>query len=132
MVLLRQWLIPSKVYATVVGSASLATALPLLLIPLVNQSRAVSVLYFWEIVLVILWAALIGVFGAFFKEKAEMDKGIHKMKIAVWFDVACMLLWLATAARSSYVFFTNIYKPGMFDIGRPKKKFDKEGTTPSA
>ena len=104
------------------GSASLATALPLMIVPFVNQTRAISVLFFWEIVLVILWIALFGVFRDYFNENPEMDSGIQKMKIAVWFDVTCAILWMITAARSSYVFFTNIFKKNFFTVGRPKKK----------
>ena len=61
-----------------------------------------------------------------------MDNGIKKMKIAIWFDVACAILWIITAARSTYVFFTNIFKKNMFTIGKPKRVYGKESDTSTA
>ncbi|RMZ80541.1 hypothetical protein DV737_g2951, partial [Chaetothyriales sp. CBS 132003] len=88
------------VYATAVGSASLATALSVLIIPPRKQIRAIPLLFVLEWILVILWLALFLLFRAFFHENAEMDSGIEKMKIAVYFDVASFILCLNVISRN--------------------------------
>ena len=91
-------------------------------IPIVNQTQALSVLWFWEAILVVMWIALFILFRAYFTENPEMDNGIKRMKEAVWWDVAMAILWTATAARGIYVFFTSIFKQGFYTVGRPKKQ----------
>jgi hypothetical protein len=58
----------------------------------------------WDWVLMVLWAALTGVFGTMYiGDKKLLDDGtkltlsITRMKIAVWIDLISMMLWLATA-----------------------------------
>ena len=53
-----------------------------------SQFRAVALLFVWEWILVILWAAVAGIFGnMYFNENPEMDEGIERMKTAAGFDL---------------------------------------------
>ncbi len=54
----------------------------------------------------ILWAAVFGIFGKLYiHANPQGDKGIMRMKNAVWVDLVNMLLWLVTAVMGVVVFF---------------------------
>lgn len=56
----------------------------------------------------ILWTAVFGVFGkVYIHANPHGDKGIMRMKNAVWVDLVNMLLWLVTAVMAVVVFFLN-------------------------
>ena len=77
-----------QVFAVVVGSMSAITALVFGIISIFAQYRAIAMLFAWEWILVILWAAVSGLFGSmYFDEKTEMDHGIKSMKTAAAFDM---------------------------------------------
>ncbi|KAH8660688.1 hypothetical protein BGZ60DRAFT_413869 [Tricladium varicosporioides] len=82
------------VYAVVVGSFSAVTSV-VYLIPFIVH---IPLLFIWDTILFILWIALFGLFGnMYIKERAEGDKGVQRMKNAVWVDLVCALLWLGSA-----------------------------------
>jgi len=82
------------IYAEIVGSFSAVTAV-LYLIPFFSR---IPLLFIWDTLLFILWIALFGLFGnMYIKENAEGDKGIQRMKNAVWVDLVNALLWLVSA-----------------------------------
>ncbi|KAF9869530.1 hypothetical protein CkaCkLH20_13015 [Colletotrichum karsti] len=86
------------VFAEVVGALSAVTAV-LYFIPFIKRFAAVFV---WDFILFVLWIALFGLFGnMYIKEDAEGDKGIQRMKNAVWVDLANALLWLIGALASA-------------------------------
>ena len=77
-----------QVFAVVVGSLAAITALIFAIIGFFSQYRTVAMLFAWEWILVILWAAVTGLFGSmYFHEHAEMDHGVQSMKSAAAVDV---------------------------------------------
>lgn len=63
------------------------TALVLIVIGFFAHYKAVAYLFAWEWILVILWAAVTGLFGSmYFGENPEMDNGVKSMKTAAAFD----------------------------------------------
>jgi len=96
------------VFAVVVGSMSAITALVFGIISIFSQYRTIAMLFAWEWILVILWAAVSGLFGnMYFNEKTEMDHGIKSMKTAAAFDIVNLILWFITAVTGTVVFFTS-------------------------
>jgi len=82
------------VYAEVTAALSAFTAL-LYLIPFTSR---IPLAFVWDTILFILWIALFGLFGnMFIKEHAEGNKGVQRMKNAVWIDLVNALLWLTSA-----------------------------------
>ena len=76
-----------QVFAVAVGSMSAITALLLGLAGVAFQYRTVAVCFVWEWILVVLWAAMTGIFmGMYQKENAEGDHKITDMKTASAFD----------------------------------------------
>ena len=76
-----------QVFAVTVGSMSAITALLLGLAGILFQYRTVAVCFVWEWILVVLWAAMTGIFmGMYRKENAEGDHNITEMKTASAFD----------------------------------------------
>jgi TctA family transporter len=56
----------------------------------------------------ILWVAVFGIFAKLFlHEDPEGDKGIQRMKNAIWVDLTNMLLWLVSGIMGAIVFFTS-------------------------
>ncbi|KAF2714436.1 hypothetical protein K504DRAFT_366941 [Pleomassaria siparia CBS 279.74] len=52
------------------------------------------------------YMVLFGIFGKMYiKEDAEGDKGIIRMKNAVWVDLTNMVLWIGTAIYGAFVFW---------------------------
>ncbi len=85
------------------------------------EFRAFSVLAMWDGILTILWAAVAGIFGMLFiNENPEMDNKIKRMKMAVGFDLANVILWLFTAAMGFWRFF--IAKGSLMHEGRVRKQ----------
>ncbi|KAK6365105.1 hypothetical protein LTS17_011583 [Exophiala oligosperma] len=101
------------VYAVVVGSLSAVTAVAYGLVGVFLQYRTVAFLFAWDWILVILWTALSGIFGSMYiGEKTEMEWGIHRMKVAVGFDLAGLVLWFITAAFGTWWFFAERRRGG--------------------
>lgn len=65
------------------------TALVFGIISIFSQYRTIALLFGWECILVILWAAVSGLFGSMYLngEKTEMDHGVKSMKTAAAFDM---------------------------------------------
>ena len=83
-----------QIFAEVTASLSAVTA-ALYLIPFAAR---VPFAFVWDTILFILWIALFGLFGnMYIKANAQGDKGIIRMKHAVWVDLANALLWLISA-----------------------------------
>lgn len=102
-----------QVYAVVVGSLSAVTAVAYGLVGVFLQYRTVAFLFAWDWILVILWTALSGIFGSMYiGEKTEMEWGIHRMKVAVGFDLAGLVLWFITAAFGTWWFFAERRRGG--------------------
>lgn len=78
----------------VVGSLSAPTALAYF-VPFVHR---IPFLFVWDTILFILWISLFGMFGnMYIKENAEGNKGVQRMKNAVWIDLVNALLWFISA-----------------------------------
>ncbi|KAG9237914.1 hypothetical protein BJ875DRAFT_368992 [Amylocarpus encephaloides] len=97
------------VFAVVVASLSAPTALVYiissLLIPAILH---VPFLFIWDTILFILWIALFGLFGnLYIHEHPEGNKGIQRMKNAVWVDLVNALLWLVSASGMTVFWFKN-------------------------
>jgi hypothetical protein len=92
---------PKWVYATFCGSFGAFMAL-VFMMPFVK-----SFIFFGVDVLVFFfYLVLFGIFGKMYiKENAEGNKGIIRMKNAVWVDLANMILWLGTALYGAFVFW---------------------------
>jgi len=98
-----------QVYAVVVGSLAAASAVVhgLFASVLQHKGSVIAVLFVWDWLLVILWAALSGIFGRMYlHERVEMESGIHRMKVAVGFDLAGLVLWFLTAALGTWLFLS--------------------------
>ncbi|EXJ81151.1 hypothetical protein A1O3_07441 [Capronia epimyces CBS 606.96] len=108
------------VYAVVVGSLAAATAVGYGLISVFMHYRSLTFLFAWEWTLVVLWAALSGIFGnMYLNEKIEMETGIHRMKVAVGFDLAGMVLWFLTAVAGTLWFFRERWAGRVPRPGKP-------------
>ena len=83
---------PRWLYAVTIATLSALTSL-IYLLPIPS-----SPFFGWDLTLFVLWTAQFGVFGKLYVHlaNAEGDKGIARMKSAVWVDLVNMLLWLAT------------------------------------
>jgi hypothetical protein len=86
-----------QVYAVTVGSIAAVTAVVYSLTSMFLTYHTVAVIFAWDFVLVVLWAALSGTFGMMYlHERVEMDSGIKRMKTAAGFDLAGLILWFIT------------------------------------
>ncbi|OAL33344.1 hypothetical protein AYO20_07355 [Fonsecaea nubica] len=98
-------LIALKVFAVTVGSLAAVTALIFSLASIFFHYRTVALLFAWDWVLTILFAALSGIFSSMYiGEKVEYESGIQRMKTAVGFDLAGLVLWFVTAAFGTWWF----------------------------
>ncbi|KAI1614015.1 hypothetical protein EDD36DRAFT_212784 [Exophiala viscosa] len=85
------------VFAVVVGTLAAVTAITYGVVGAFIEYRKVAMCFAWDFVLMILFAALSGIFGSMFMhEKTEMEWGIHRMKVAVGFDLAGLVLFFVT------------------------------------
>lgn len=92
---------PKWVYAVVIASFSAITCI-VYAIPFIKS----HLFFAWDTILFILWVAVFGIFGKMYiHEDPEGDSGIQRMKNAVWVDLVNMLLWLSSAAYSTFLFF---------------------------
>lgn len=108
-----------QVYAVVVGSLAAVTAVAYGLVSVFLQYQTVARLFIWDWILVILWTALSGIFGSMYiGEKTEMEWGIHRMKVAVGFDLAGLVLWFITAAMGTWWFFAERRGAGRVSRGK--------------
>ncbi|KIW27588.1 uncharacterized protein PV07_07317 [Cladophialophora immunda] len=93
------------VFAVTVGSLAAVTALVFSLASVFFQYRTVALLFAWDWVLTILFATLSGIFGSMYiGERVEYESGIHRMKVAVGFDLTGLVLWFVTAAFGTWWF----------------------------
>lgn len=80
-------LIARQVYAVVVGSLAAISALILGILGILSSFHVVSFFFPWEWILVILWAALAGIFGSMYRTaNSALQPGIQRMKTAFYFD----------------------------------------------
>ncbi|KAL8828453.1 MAG: hypothetical protein Q9170_006601 [Blastenia crenularia] len=87
-------------YATAVGTIGAVSAMVLAWPALAMWAWG------WDLVVFILFTALFGLFGnLFIHEHAEGNRGIKRMKNAVWIDLINMLLWFVTAVYGIVRFF---------------------------
>jgi hypothetical protein len=94
---LARLIIFTQVFAVVVGTLASVTAITYGLVSAFVSYHRVALLFAWDFVLVILFAALSGIFGSMFMHEAvEMEWGIHRMRVAVGFDLAGLVLWFVT------------------------------------
>lgn len=94
------------VLATAVGAISGLTAMVYMFWSVFLEFRAIAILFAWDTIMVLLWIVVSGIFGKMYiGENPEMDEGIERMKVAVGFDLANMVLWMATASYCGYVVF---------------------------
>lgn len=102
--------IPPRVYAEVVASLSILTAIVYLLpVPMKR------LLYIWDWLMFILWTALFGLFGKMYIHKSCVnDNRCSEMKTAVWFDLAGMLLWLISAVFGTVAFLRERHSRSVF------------------
>ncbi|OAL20738.1 hypothetical protein AYO22_08747 [Fonsecaea multimorphosa] len=99
-------LIFCKVFAVTVGSLAAVTSLCFSLASIFWQYRTVALQFAWDWVLTILFATLSGIFGSMYiGERVEYESGIHRMKVAVGFDLTGLVLWFITAAFGTWWFF---------------------------
>jgi hypothetical protein len=109
------------VFATTVGALSGATALAYIVWSLLLEFRAVAILFAWDVVIVLLWIVVSGIFGKMYLgENPEMDQGIQNMKVAAGFDLANMLLWGGSATYCGWVVF--VAGRGLLNEGRVKRQ----------
>ncbi|EXJ62371.1 hypothetical protein A1O7_02805 [Cladophialophora yegresii CBS 114405] len=95
------------VFAVTTGSLAAVTALIFSLASILIQYRTVALLFAWDWTLTILFAVLSGIFGSMYlHENIEMESGIHRMKTAVGFDLAGLVLWFITASFGTWWFFS--------------------------
>ncbi|KAF1957884.1 hypothetical protein CC80DRAFT_524717 [Byssothecium circinans] len=88
-------------YATVVGTLSAFVSLVFML-PLVKA----WFFFYIDTLIFILYLTAFGIFGKMYiKEDAEGNKGITRMKHAVWIQLVNMLLWLGTAVYGALIFW---------------------------
>lgn len=107
------------IFATTVGAISGATALAYMVWGALLEFRAVAILFAWDAAIVLSWIVCSGIFGnMYLRENAEMDQRIQDMKIAAGFDLANMLLWIASASYCGYVVFVADRK--LLNEGRTK------------
>ncbi|KIW76224.1 hypothetical protein Z517_10970 [Fonsecaea pedrosoi CBS 271.37] len=93
------------VFAVTVGSLAAVTSLIFSLASIFFHYRTVALLFAWDWVLTILFATLSGIFGSMYiGEKVEYENGIQRMKTAVGFDLAGLVLWFVTAAFGTWWF----------------------------
>lgn len=80
----------------------------------------ISLLFPWDFVLFILWAAVFGIFGKMYiGTGVEMQPGIRRMKNAVWIDLINMLLWFISFAWGVWMFFFGTHRRTLH-LGRAK------------
>ncbi|KAF2264162.1 hypothetical protein CC78DRAFT_553644 [Lojkania enalia] len=89
------------VWATFVGALSSFLAVVFSL-PLIK-----SWWFFWIDALVwFFWLVVFGIFGKMYiKEDPEGNKGIIRMKRAVWIDLVNLFLWLISACYGAFIFW---------------------------
>ncbi|OCT50430.1 hypothetical protein CLCR_07556 [Cladophialophora carrionii] len=116
-----------KVFAVTTGSLAAVTALVFSLVSIAIQYRTVALLFAWDWTMTILFAVLSGIFGSMYlHENVEMESGIHRMKTAVGFDLAGLVLWTLTASFGTWWFFSERRKSS--DPRREIPKVHWEGT----
>ena len=91
---------PRWTFAVVIAGLSSITAIAFSL-PLLKA----WMFFGWDAFLFLMWTVIFGIFGKLFmKVDAKGDKGITRMKHAVWVDLVNMLLWFISGAYGLYIF----------------------------
>jgi H+/Cl- antiporter ClcA len=111
-----------QVFATVVASLSSVTALVYMAVLALSSNLAIHLLFPWDFVIFVLWAAVFGIFGKLYiGTTAPYDGGIQRMKNAVWVDCTNMILWFISAVGGLVIYFTTRRDGGMsLHTGRAK------------
>ncbi|KAF2673084.1 hypothetical protein BT63DRAFT_421274 [Microthyrium microscopicum] len=99
-------------YAVTIGGLSAFVALLFLIpqIPWGAEGGAGKVLFAIDGVLALLWVVVFGMFGKMYIGEDPEDTGhgdgpgIVRMKNAVWVDLTCVVLWIATAGWGLFLF----------------------------
>lgn len=92
---------PKWVYAVFCGSFGAFMSL-VFMMPLIKSWMFFGV----DILAYFFYLVLFGIFGKMYiKENPEGNKGIIRMKNAVWVDLANMFLWIGTAVYGAFVFW---------------------------
>ncbi|KIX09461.1 uncharacterized protein Z518_00541 [Rhinocladiella mackenziei CBS 650.93] len=95
------------VYAVTVGSIAAISAVLYSLASIFLPYRTVALLFAWDWMVAILFAAQSGIFGTMYlNEKTEMEGGIYRMKVAAGFDLAGLVLWFITAVIGTWWILT--------------------------
>lgn len=95
-----------KVLAIVTGTVGAVTALAYSLAYIWIKFKSLSKLFICDWLILVLFCTLSGIFGKMYlNEKVEMESGIQRMKTAVYFDIAGVILWLVTALYATIMFF---------------------------
>ncbi|THW17551.1 hypothetical protein D6C86_04353 [Aureobasidium pullulans] len=71
-----------------------------------------SLRFFWDAIMLILWAIVFGIFGKLFinSHPTPRQGGQIRMKNAVWIDLANMILWFITFVWNLILHFTRMDK----------------------
>jgi H+/Cl- antiporter ClcA len=76
------------------------------IIILLLSSDLTALVFAWDFVIFILYAALFGLFGKMYIGASDAyQSGIHRMKNAVWIDCINMILWFISAVAGIIMFF---------------------------
>ena len=98
------------------------TALVYMVVLGLSSNLAVHLLFPWDFVIFVMWAAVFGIFGKLYiGATAPYDAGIQRMKNAVWVDCANMILWFISAVGGLVIYFMTRRDGGMsLHTGRAK------------
>ena len=95
-----------QVFVVTTSSLSAATALAFALLSIFKTYATVAKLFFWDVILAILWLAVISIFAPMYaNENPEMDAGIQRMKNALIVDYICFALWVVGATVGGWVWW---------------------------
>jgi hypothetical protein len=119
-----------KVLAVTVGSLAAVTSLIFSLANIFFAYRTVALLFAWDWIVTVLFAVLSGIFGSMYlKEKVEMESGIQRMKNAVGFDLAGLILWFITASVGLWAFWRSSESSAPRVEIRPDLEWQGEGVS---
>ncbi|KAI4716260.1 hypothetical protein E4T48_07558 [Aureobasidium sp. EXF-10727] len=95
---------PKWTYAVVVGALSAISVFFFLF--------KYTLRFFWDAVMLILWAVVFGIFGKMYinAHPTPHQQGQQRMKNAVWVDLANLILWFITFVWDLCLHFTRMDK----------------------
>jgi hypothetical protein len=104
---------PKWVYAVFCGALASLCSLVFML-PLLKS----WFFFFLDWLVAFLFLVLFGMFGnMYLREKPEGNKGIIRMKNAVWIDLANLLLWTISGAYGTFIFFKHRKERTQYAVG---------------